>query len=266
MHAGAARAARRLGGGGVIVAFVLALSATPASAQTGCSATFDGTDVSAYNTPARAKKVKQDAKMVVTGTAPNPGEVLAYLVQLELAGVDWTVDSGTTSDSSWSTTVDIADYADRGTGIYKVVAISEAAGASCFGRAYVDVQAGGLLDSDAAKAAAAAAAVGAGGVAVASGRAGRTITPDVVGEAVTDFIGDRAAEEAPPDPDTPEDDQARARAALATEAFAVEPEPFGPPMCGVCASALLLAAVATARAVASDVGHQAVAAISGWLR
>jgi hypothetical protein len=46
----------------------------------------------------------------------------------------------------------------------------------------------------------------------------------------------------------------------------VEPEPFGPPMCGVCASALLLAAVATARAVASDVGHQAVAAISGWLR
>ena len=257
---------------GVVAASVLLiLAAAPAGAQglsgfSGCSATFDGIDIRNYDTPKRAKVVSENARMGVTGTAldvfftQEDTRDLAYLVKLELAGASWTVDSGVTSQQTWSGTVDIKKYAKRGTGIYKVVAVTRGnSGQECFGRAYVKVKSGSPLDSTAGQVAAGAGALGLGGMAVAAARAGAEITPEVVEEKTMDWLEKQAGGE-PPEETPLADEKAEAMREL-NRRYDAELE-----LAKFCGAMTIVAAAATIKAVASDAGHHVAAMIGGWWR
>ena len=256
---------------GVAAASVLIfLAAAPAGAQfsgfSGCSATFDGIDIKNYDTPKRAKVVSEDSRMGVTGTAldvfftQEDTRDLAYLIKLELAGASWTVESGVTSQQTWSGAVDIKKYAKRGTGIYKVVAVTRGnSGQECFGRAYVKVRSGSPLDSTAGQVAAGAGALGLGGVAVAAARAGAEITPEVVEEKTMDWLEKQAGGE-PPDEKSLADEKAEATREL-NRKYDAELH-----LAKFCGAMTIVAAAATIKAVASDAGHQVAAMIGGWWR
>lgn len=261
---------RRLFGGagafGVAVGSCLLYLAAPAGAQTtGCTATFDGTDARQYNSPKRAKVVTESSRMAVTGTAldlffsPGESRSVAYLVKLELAGASWTVTSGASTGQTWAGSVNIKDYATRGAGIYKVVAVTKSSqGTECFGRAYVKVKSGGPLSTTAGQVAAGTGLVGAAGVAASGARAGREIDEGAVKDAVGDFLEQQAGG---PPPETPaaQDEAAAREEMMRKHEHELELMKF----CGVM---LVVAAAATIKAVASDAAHQVAAAIGGWWR
>jgi len=251
---------------GVLAASLLLFMAVPAGAQSaGCAATFDGVNISSYSTPKTAKKVDENSRMTVTGSAfdlfylPGESRDLAYLVRRERAGASWTVQSGVSKEQGWSGTIDIKKYATRGAGIYKVVAVTQSnSGTQCFGRAYVKVKSGGPLSTTAGQVAAGAGLAGAAGLAVAGARAGNEITEDKVGEAVTEFLEEQAGG---PPPETPIGEEAEKARAELMKQYDAELH-----LASFCATALLLAAAATLVAVTKDAAHQVVALIGGWWR
>jgi len=253
---------------GVLAASVLLYSAAaPAGAQaiTGCTATFDGVDIGNYNTPKRAKVVDENSRMAVTGTALDlffsPGEDrdVAYQIKLELAGASWVVQSGVASQQTWAGAVNIKNYATRGAGIYKVVAVTRSnSGTQCFGRAYVKVKSGGPLSTTAGQVAAGAGLAGAAGLAVAGAKAGGEITEEKVGEAVTEFLEEQAGG---PPPETPLDEERKKAMAELDRRHDAELH-----LAKFCGAMTIVAAAATIKAVASDAGHQVAATIGGWWR
>jgi hypothetical protein len=71
-------------------------------------------------------------------SAAKPIEQLT--VSIEFAGRSWTVHDRPTTGTSWTSLIDVSDYADYGVGLYKVVGSSSGSGLSCSGAALVDVQ------------------------------------------------------------------------------------------------------------------------------
>lgn len=141
-----------------------AAAATKGGGAAGCAASLAGTDAYTASSPDSAILVAEDASVVAAGSMSS-GPV-TYNVDLEFSGISWNVAKGTGTDSSWTDTVKIADYAKYGVGIYRVnVSSTSAAGQRCSLHAYVKVDAS-PLSSVAGKAAAAALALGAVGVAV----------------------------------------------------------------------------------------------------
>jgi hypothetical protein len=216
-------------------------TASPAAAQSGieCRAEFNGVNVNNYATPKTALRVTKDQSLTVSGAAPlGVGDRgYAYSVKLELAGVSWTVVSGTESQSLWTGQVDVSKYATRGAGIYKVTAfVVTTSGAECFRRAYVNV------DSD--------------GAAVAAVRGTREINE----QGVKDAVGDWLEQQAGPPADSADTDyhdiRTEVRAKYDAELTIMK----------FCLPLALVATAATIRAVASDISHNVVATLGGWLR
>lgn len=249
-----------------VAAGMLVLGAGPAGAQgAGCTATFDGVSIASHATPKTAKVVDENSRMAVTGTALDlffsPGEArnVAYQVKLELAGAAWTVESGVSSQQTWAGSINVKNYATRGAGIYKVVAVTRSnGGTECFGRAYVKVKSSGPLSTTAGQVAAGVGLAGLAGLAVAGARAGNEITEEKVGEAVTDFIEEQAGG---PPPETDVVDERRIAQAEFTRKFDAELH-----LMAFCGSMTLVAVAMTIKAVASDAAHHVVAAIGGLWR
>ena len=243
----------------------LVLFEQPASAQAGCVATLNGSPSTNFNTPKRALRVRHDQRLAVSGTVPNynPSDlnqaaVVSYLVNIELAGATWTATSGVSDGSTWSGTVNVADYATRGQGIYKVVAVTrQRLSDNCFARAYVKVQGdGGALSTTAGQVAAGLGGAALLGAGAAAGRGGKNIDEGAVKDAVGDFLEDQGRE-----PETTEEaDRKKAMEEMQRrhqhEVHLME----------LCLPLVVVAAAATLKAVASDVGRHVVAAIGGWMR
>lgn len=128
---------------GIAVVTGLSLASAPAALATiegPCRASIAGVNVADRGTSATsdAIPVKEDARVRVTMSAAKPIDYLK--VELEFAGIRWTVHDEPTSGTSWSKVVNVADYADYGVGLYKVVGSSSGSGLSCSGAALVDVQ------------------------------------------------------------------------------------------------------------------------------
>jgi hypothetical protein len=156
------------------------------------------TFVSTIGSPGSAFKVEEDSKLVVAMFSQEilPESYFTYhRIQLEFAGFRWTVsenlDPGT--DSLWTGSVNVDDYATYGKGLYKVIGYGQLnSGKDCIGIAYFDVG-GNPLTTVAGGAAAAATVLGAAGL-IAAGIAaggGGPVTP----EKVTDKIDTMAEEE-----------------------------------------------------------------------
>jgi hypothetical protein len=249
---------------GVVAASTLLMLAAPAaaaSAQGGpaCVAFFDGQNVTAFATPDTAKVVSQTAKLQVSAEGSgwqSTADRLAYSIKLEFAGARWTVASGGANGKSWARTIDVAKYATRGSGIYKVVAVSQdSMGATCYGRAYIKVEGDGPLGSDAGKAAAAVGAVGVAGAVASAASAGREITSDVVGEKTTDFLEGPKSEVIDEIPAAAEEKRAQ------DELW--EDAPLAMAVVKFCWPMVAVAAAATIRAMATDAGRHLLSMIKG---
>lgn len=111
----------------------------PAGAQVtgGCSATIAGQDVGSARSARSAIEVGADDTITVSGTAPGP--ITSYEVYLSFGGVRFPAASGDVTDgsTSYTTDVDVADYARYGVGLYRVEA--DTTGTPCSTWAYVKV-------------------------------------------------------------------------------------------------------------------------------
>jgi hypothetical protein len=128
-----------------------------------CQATIAGENVAALETgwDSEPIKVRENARVPVTMTSRRT--ITHLKVELEFAGVGWTVHDATTEGTSWARVVDVGDYSKYGVGLYKVVGTSTGQGFSCTGAALVEVD-GDPLRTPAGIGGLAAAIVGAIGV------------------------------------------------------------------------------------------------------
>lgn len=104
-----------------------------------CQATIAGENVKGRGTGALSDAivVEKDATVPVSMSA---GSEISYLkVQIEFAGISWTVHDEPSTGSSWAKEVNVDDYAKYGVGLYKVVG-SSSGGVSCSGAALVKVK------------------------------------------------------------------------------------------------------------------------------
>ena len=146
-----------------IIASVV-LGAGPAGSQItgGCSATIDGRDVDAARSVRSAIEVGADDTIVVSGQAPGP--ITGYDLYLAFAGIRFPAASGSvdSGDTSYTRTVDIADYAAYGVGLYRVE--GETTGTPCSAWGYVKVTGRFPLFTAAGAAGAVMTAAGAAGI------------------------------------------------------------------------------------------------------
>lgn len=154
-----------VGAGLFVVGF--ALLTGPAGAQGACSATVNGVDATTYSSPGDALEVSEDDTVAITANAAGPG---SYDVKLEFAGFRWSVASDDYDGDSWADEVAVDDYADKGAGIYKVVATSSGT-SSCKAIAFFKITGVSPLSTVAGKAAAATTLVGVAGTAAGAIRA-----------------------------------------------------------------------------------------------
>lgn len=105
-----------------------------------CQASIAGVNVKDQGTDATsdAIPVEEGSTIRVSMSAAKPIEQLT--VELEFAGFRWTVHDRPTTGTSWTSMIDVSDYATYGVGLYKVVGSSTGSGLSCSGAALVDVQ------------------------------------------------------------------------------------------------------------------------------
>ena len=127
-----------------VVAVLAALTVTaPAGAVTegACTARMASVDVGPLGVGATSAPivVSKDQPMSVTMSAATAINHLK--VELEFAGMRWTVHDRPSTGTSWASEVPVDDYATYGLGLYKVVSSASGPGLSCTGAALVEVRA-----------------------------------------------------------------------------------------------------------------------------
>jgi hypothetical protein len=127
----------------IAFAFVAALVAVPDAAawvNGPCEATVSEENIITRGTSARsdAISVPQTGGVLVTMRSERPLE--RKKVEIEFAGIPYTVHDEPTTGTEWSSVVPIDDYATYGIGLYKIVATSTGPGVTCEAATLVDVQ------------------------------------------------------------------------------------------------------------------------------
>lgn len=168
-----------MGAATAVVTFPYLVDPAGAAQITGpCTATLAGVSANDARSPDTAVYVDYNNRVEVVGTMPS-GPV-TYHVGLEFADFTWTVKDGTSDGASWSNTIDVADYATYGVGLYKVSASStNAAGEQCTAVGYVEVGGKSPLTTVAGLAGVGAVGVGALALGAATARAAVSADMDV---------------------------------------------------------------------------------------
>lgn len=135
---------------GLVASAMFALPAgAGAAAEPGCTASINGFDAYAASSPSDAVVLAEDQQVDVSGSMSS-GPV-TYSVEMEFAGIGWTVADGSASGNAWSDSLEVNKYSKYGVGLYKVrVVASNAAGETCRLTTYVNVD-GGVLSGTAGK-------------------------------------------------------------------------------------------------------------------
>ena len=134
-----------------------------------CRATIAGVDMASAATPSSAVEVDRNDFVVVQAVSVAP--ITSYKIQLEFAGVKWTVADGTANGRSFRRAINVHSYAKYGVGFYRVIAVTMGPGA-CSRSAYVKVVGANPLSTDVGEVAAGMTALGVLGLVVASATAG----------------------------------------------------------------------------------------------
>lgn len=150
---------------GLLAALAL-VDAEPSPAQVtgGCSATIAGQSLDGARSVRTAIEVPSDATITVTGTAPGP--ITGYSVHLVFGPARVQAASGTVDDGSttWSGSLNVADYATYGVGLYRIE--GETTGTPCTAWGYVKVTGGNPLTTVAGATGAALTVAGLAGMAL----------------------------------------------------------------------------------------------------
>jgi hypothetical protein len=103
-----------------------------------CNATINGQNVKNQGTGAFASPITVQNDAVVPVAMSAGGQISQLKIQIQFAGMSWTVRDKASHGTSWSSDVTIKNYAKWGVGLYKVVGSS--GGVSCSGSALVKVK------------------------------------------------------------------------------------------------------------------------------
>ena len=130
---------RQLLVGAALVA-VIASSGTPAGASMSgpCTASVNGQDVAPLSASSPSDAIDVESSDTVQVQAQSSSSIGTYRIELEYAGIRWTVAKGQATDNQWSRAVNVDDYARYGAGLYRVHGVSDGAG-SCDGAVLIDV-------------------------------------------------------------------------------------------------------------------------------
>ena len=103
-----------------------------------CNATINGQNVKNQGTGAFADPITVENHAIVPVTMSAASQISQLKIQIQFAGMSWTVRDKASHGTSWSSDVKIKNYAKWGVGLYKVVGSS--GGVSCSGSALVKVK------------------------------------------------------------------------------------------------------------------------------
>ncbi len=105
-----------------------------------CRATIAGQNVADRDTHATSDPITVAEGSSVRVTMASARPITHLEVELEFAGVRWTVHDEPTTGRTWSKEVAVDDYATYGVGLYKVIGSSTGPGLTCSGEALVEVE------------------------------------------------------------------------------------------------------------------------------
>ena len=103
-----------------------------------CNATINGQNVKDHGTGAFAGAITVENDAIVPVTMSAGSQISHLKIQIQFAGMSWTVRDKASHGKSWSSDVKVNNYAKWGVGLYKVVGSS--GGVSCSGSALVKVK------------------------------------------------------------------------------------------------------------------------------
>jgi hypothetical protein len=112
----------------------------PASVKGPCEAAIGGRDAAPHMTGPLDDAVTVDRDRLVSVTMSSERPLTRYQVQLEFAGIRWTVHDRATEGTRWASEVPVADYGVYGMGLWKVVASTEGRGFTCEATALISVE------------------------------------------------------------------------------------------------------------------------------
>ena len=137
----------RIGVASMFVAGVLALAGAAALAEVDgpCTATLAGVDVATRSSSNAKQAIVVGENDQIQATMAAQAGLSSHRIQLEFAGFRWTVSEDTDNGAAQAVeSVNVADYARYGAGLYKVVGSADLVnGQSCTGAVLVRV---GLLE------------------------------------------------------------------------------------------------------------------------
>jgi hypothetical protein len=130
-------------------ALVVALAAlgavlvpAPAGAEStgACATLIDGEETSVLRTGALDDPVTVNRNDLVSVIMTSERPFTRYKVELEFAGVRWTVHEREVNGTRWASEVPVEDYSLYGMGLWKVIATGEGNGFTCEGTALLAVE------------------------------------------------------------------------------------------------------------------------------
>ncbi len=134
----------------VFAVVVMLAFASEAAATVGgpCTVEIAGENIGPRGVGARSEPivVSIDRPLSVTMTSTSEQELDRLQVELEFAGIRWTVHDRPATGTSWVSEVPVDDYADWGLGLYKVIGSSSGAGFTCEGAALIELAGDEPLD------------------------------------------------------------------------------------------------------------------------
>ena len=147
----------------IVLSAITAILASSAAADISgpCNASIAGQNVKGRGTGAFSKPIAVEKNSIVPVTMSSAGEISHLRIQIEFAGMRWTVRDKPSHGTSWVSSVDVKKYAKYGVGLYKVIGSS--GGVNCSGAALVKVK-GNPLTTVAGIVGLVAALVGLGGI------------------------------------------------------------------------------------------------------
>lgn len=121
----------------VAIAAIVAPSAA-ADISGPCTASIAGQNVKGRGTGALSSAITVQKDAVVPVTMSSASQISHLKIQIEFAGIRWTVRDKPSHGNSWSSSVEVKKYAKYGVGLYKVIGSS--GGVNCSGSALVKVK------------------------------------------------------------------------------------------------------------------------------
>ncbi len=146
---------------GAIAAIVASTAAADISGP--CTASIAGQNVQGRGTGAFGDAITVEKNAVVPVTMNARTQISHLKIQIEFAGMRWTVRDKPSHGPSWANSVNVKKYSKYGVGLYKVIG-SSSGGTSCSGAALVRVK-GNPLSTPAGIIGLIAALLGLGGIA-----------------------------------------------------------------------------------------------------